>query len=313
MDRLTFPSPSGPLAGYLWPKQDPRAVLQIVHGMAEHAARYGYVAKAFVERGFAVVAHDHRGHGETAEPAAKGAQRDFEGALLGHMGDDDSWTRAVEDVHFVRRQIGERFPKVPVVQLAHSMGSFMAQQQLYQYPGDYAAVALSGSNGKPPAIAALGRGVTRIERMRLGKRKPSALLQKLSFGDFNKGFEGRTDFDWLSREPGQVDAYVADPHCGFALTVQSWVDMLDALGELTKPRNLASMRMDLPIYLLAGSDDPVGERGKGVERLRDAYRGAGVTNVTLKLWDGGRHEILNETNRDQVINELLSFYETALA
>lgn len=299
MEILRHVAPDGtPLAVYRWdPEGAPRAILHIAHGMAEHARRYGRVAEAFTKQGFVVYAHDHRGHGESVKP----------GAALGHMAEDDAWERAVEDLHRLLREERTRHPDLPCLLLAHSMGSFMAQQLLYVHPSDVDAVALSGTNGPPPAIATAGRLLTRVERRRLGKGRSSAILQKLSFGDFNKGFEGRTEFDWLSRDPAEVDLYVADPHCGFALSTQSWTDFLDALPQLTKPRNLARAAKSTPVYVFAGSDDPVGDRGKGPEELVRRYRDAGLTDVTLRLYAGARHEVLNEINRQEVIDDLVGW------
>lgn len=292
------------LAGYLWrPKDEPKAILQIAHGMAEHARRYDRVARHFADQGWLVVAHDHRGHGRSV----------LDGAPLGHMADEDAWTKAVEDVRRVGQAVRKEHPGLPVVLLAHSMGSFMAQALLADAPDGYAAVALSGSNGKPPPLAHAGRLVTRLERLRLGRRATSPLLQKLSFGSFNKGFEGRTEFDWLSRDPTEVDAYLADPLCGFALSVQSWLDMLDALPGLLAPRRLARVPKELPVYVFGGDADPVSEKGRGLVRLSDTLRAAGLRRVELKLYPGARHETLNETNREEVTDDLLRWAETAHA
>ena len=300
MERITFESPNGAVAGFVWSHPEPRAVLHVVHGMAEHGRRYARFADAAVDRGFAVYAHDHRGHGETSATGT-----------LGHMGDDDAWNRAVFDVHRVARAIRQRHPGLPLGQLAHSMGSFMAQQQLWEFPGDYDAVALSGSNGRPPAVATIGRGLARVERRRHGVRGVSPLLQRMSFDGFNKGFEGRTEFDWLSRDAAEVDAYVADRFCGFPLTVQSWIDLLDAMPKWLTASNLARVREGLPVHVVAGDQDPVGNRGKGPRQLHELYRDAGL-KASLRLWPGGRHEMLNETNRAAVTADLLDFFEGAL-
>lgn len=299
MQTLRHDAPDGtPLSIYRWdPEGEPRAILHIAHGMAEHARRYVRVADAFTKRGFVVYAHDHRGHGQSVRP----------GVALGHMAEDDAWERSVEDLHRLLREERERHAGLPCLLLAHSMGSFMAQQLLYAHPSDVDAIALSGTNGPPAPIASAGRLLTRIERRRLGKGRSSALIQKLSFGDFNKGFEGRTEFDWLSRDPAEVDAYVADPHCGFAISTQSWTDFLDALPQLTKPRNLARASKSTPVYIFAGSDDPVGARGKGPEALASLYRAAGLKDVTLRLYPGARHEVLNEINRQEVIEDLVGW------
>jgi alpha-beta hydrolase superfamily lysophospholipase len=230
------------------------------------------------------------------------------------MADNDSWNRIVEDAHGVNREIARRHPGLPIIVLGHSMGSFVLQQLLFEHPGDMVAAALSGSNGKPPAKAAAGKLVARIERARVGRRNPSALLTRLSFGEYSKAFAPtRTEFDWLSRDPAEVDAYIADPLCGFPVSTQTWVDLLDALGRIASPDNVAKVPKDMPLYLFAGDRDPVGEFGKGMARLHDAYRRAGIADVRLKLYPGGRHEMFNETNRQEVMADLISWCDEIVA
>lgn len=290
--------PGAELAITCWrPQGEPKAALQIIHGMAEHIRRYDFLAEMFVEAGWLVLGHDHRGHGRTAESGA-----------LGQMG---SWENTVNDVRRVNRYLRSEAPGVPVGILAHSMGSFMAQELMIDSPEMAGAWALSGSNGKPAALAA-GRAIARIERFRVRGNRSSRLLQKLSFGKFNDGFEGRTEFDWLSRDPAQVDAYVKDPHCGFALSAGSWVNLLDALGAMADPNRQRKIPNDLPVYILGGQEDPVSDKSKGLLRLERAYKSAGLTNLTLRIYPGARHEILNETNRNTVIDELKSWFEAVL-
>jgi alpha-beta hydrolase superfamily lysophospholipase len=311
MQTLRHSSPDGTsLAVYRWdPDGTPRAVVHVSHGMAEHAPRYGRFAAALNAHGFVVYAHDHRGHGDSLVPAGVGGGH----APLGHMGNDDSFERAVEDLHRLLREERARHAGLPMALFAHSMGSFFAQRLVSAYPSDVDALILSGSNGPPPAIAAAGRAVARIERARLGKTKASPLLQKLSFGDFNKPFEKRTEFDWLSRDPAEVDAYVNDPLCGFGISTQSWVDLLDALGGLTKPAALAHVAKTLPVYVVSGDRDPVGGDGAGPKKLVELYRAAGVSDVTLDLRPGARHEVLNETDRDETTAKLIAWLQTQLA
>ncbi|MBW2507076.1 MAG: lysophospholipase, partial [Deltaproteobacteria bacterium] len=188
-----------------WVIDQPKAIVQILHGMAEHSGRYARLAQALAEAGYSTYAHDHRGHGRSIP----------EGGSPGHKADSDGWNRIVEDAHGVNREIAKRHPDVPIIILGHSMGSFVLQQLLFEHPNDMIGAALSGSNGKPPPIAMLGKLVARIERARVGKRKPSPVMQKLTFEDYNKAFApNRTEFDWLSRDNDEVDKYVADPLCG---------------------------------------------------------------------------------------------------
>lgn len=285
---------------YRWLPSDaqPHAVLQIAHGMAEHAGRYARLAEAFTNAGYAVYAHDHRGHGKSVP----------RGEAPGHMANRNGWNKAVDDVYHINRHIAGAHPGLPIILLGHSMGSFMSQQFLYEHPFEVAGVALSGSNGKPPPLAQAGRVVTRAERQRLGKEGKSELVQNLSFGEYNKAFvPNRTEFDWLSRDNAEVDKYVADPLCGFICSIQMWVDMLDALDSLSSATNQRRIPRDKPVYVFSGSSDPVGEMGRGVQRLVAAYRAAGLRDVTCRLYAQARHEILNETNRDEVTGDLLQW------
>lgn len=304
-ESFTLTAPDGlPIHGKKWlPAGEPKAVVQIVHGMAEHLGRYDALAQKLVEHGFAVYAHDHRGHGGSVP----------EGEEKGHMG-ENGFANAVAVVHQIAQRIAKEHPGKKRVLFGHSMGSFMVQRLLYTHPEDMDAAVLSASNGKPPPLAAAGRYVARLERMRLGPRGKSKLLDALSFGDFNRKFKpNRTDFDWISSVPEQVDRYVADPMCGFLCSTQTWVDLLDALGSLTAPANLAKIPKDKPIYLMAGAKDPVGDMGRGVERLNASYRDAGLRKVDLRLYRGGRHEMLHESNADEVVRELVAWIDRAIA
>jgi alpha-beta hydrolase superfamily lysophospholipase len=281
-----------------WAVDAPKAVVQVVHGMAEYGYRYARLAEALAAAGYTTYAHDHRGHGKSIS----------DGTPPGHMADHDSWNRIVQDAHDVNRDITSRHPDLPIIVLGHSMGSFVLQQLLFEHPDDMVAAALSASNGKPPAIAALGKLLARFERARLGKRNPSPLLQRLTFGEYNRAFApARTEFDWLSRDPEEVDAYIADPLLGFPVSTQTWLDMLNALDRIADPSNVARIPKALPLYLFAGDRDPVGDSGKGMKRLRDAYRRAGILDVRLKLYPDGRHEMLNETNRREVMADFIAW------
>jgi alpha-beta hydrolase superfamily lysophospholipase len=283
---------------YCWlPDGEPRAALHIAHGMAEHAARYARVAEALTGAGYAVYANDHRGHGRTA------SKED-----LGFFAEEDGWAVVVADLRDFVAHIRAQHPGIPVALMGHSMGSLMAQQYLYEHGDTVDAAVLSGTNGKPPAIATLGRYIARFERMRLGRRGRSAVIDAMSFQDFNKKFKpNRTGFDWLSRDEVEVDKYVADPLCGFLCTIQLWIDLLDAIPVFTSDENQRRVRKDLPIYLFSGDRDPVGEMGKSVRSLADDYTAAGVTDVTCKLYEGARHETLNETCREEVTADLLAW------
>jgi alpha-beta hydrolase superfamily lysophospholipase len=273
-----------------------KAIIQIAHGLAEHSARYARLASALNAAHHGVYAFDLRGHGPACAPAD-----------LGHFADADGWAKCVDDMWSFNRLIAAEQPDVPIVLLGHSMGSFLARQFVAARSDALAGAAYSGSNGKPPAIAAFGRLIARLERLRLGKRGGSELLNRMMFGDFNKPYRpARTEFDWLSRDEAEVDAYVADPLCGFPFTTQLAVDLLDALPYLSSPASLASIRKDLPIYVFSGERDPV---GANIESLIADLKAAGFTRLTTRIYPGARHETLNETNRDEVTRDLIAWLD----
>ncbi len=305
-DSFTFPSQDGlDIFVYAWLPRGaaPHAVVQIAHGMAEHAGRYGRLAAALNEAGFAVYANDHRGHGRSVRQPAD----------LGHLADRDGWNLALADLDRLNTLIRQRHPGLPVVLLGHSMGSFMAQRYMIEHGDRIAAVVLSASNGSIGPLRPIGVQVARLERLRLGRRGRSGLIHSMSFGSFNKGFRPvRTECDWLSRDAAEVDKYVADPLCGFVCSVQTWFDFLNGLGENEKADNLARIPKDLPVYVLAGSDDPVSARTAGLRRLMAAYETAGLRRVEHRFYPGGRHEIFNETNRDEVTADLIAWLDGVL-
>ena len=279
-----------------------KAIVHVSHGMAEHAARYARVAEALTAAGYAVYADDHRGHGKTAGPDD-----------LGWMG-PGGFRRSVQDIEQLLVFEKAENPGLPAVLFGHSMGSYFAQSFLVDAGSSIKAAVLSGTGGKPSLIAAAGRLVARVERLRLGPRGKSKLLTALSFEEFNKAFRpNRTAFDWLSRDDAEVDKYIADPLCGFPVTTQLWVDLLDGLGHISSPAQQAKIPHDLPVYVLCGSEDPVGEQTRSVQQLLSAYGRVGLADVTHKFYPSGRHEVLNETNRDEVTRDLVAWLDARLS
>jgi alpha-beta hydrolase superfamily lysophospholipase len=278
------------------PEGRPGAVVQIAHGLAEHSARYARLAAALNAAGYAVYAEDHRGHGPKTAPAD-----------LGHFADENGWKKVVDDLWTMNRRIAAEQPGVPIVFLGHSLGSFLGQDFVAEHSDALAGAVFSGSSGKPPAIATLGRLIARAERLRLGKRGKSQLIGQMWFGAYNKPFEpARTAFDWLSRDEKEVGLYVADPYCGFPFTTQLAIDVLDALPGLLQPERLAGIRKDLPIYVFSGARDPVGANLKGL--IAD-LKGAGFSRLTTRTYPDARHETLNETNRDEVTRDLIAWLD----
>lgn len=290
-----------PLAVHCWlPETPPKAAVQIAHGLAEHGARYARVAQALCSAGYAVYANDHRGHGLTAKTPAD----------LGFFAPRNGWAACIDDLRKLKEKIASQHPQLPIVLMGHSMGSFMAQHIAGKHGSGFAAAVLSGTNGKPPPIAALGAILARIERLRLGPHGRSALLNAMFFGAFNRPFApARTPFDWLSRDPAEVDKYIADPLCGFIPSAQLLIDLLGGVGEAVKTSTRAGIPKNLPIYVFNGSCDPV---ANNVGELLAAYRKAGLQNVTHKIYPGARHETLNEINRDEVTRDLVAWLDACV-
>ncbi len=284
---------------YRWnPAGPPRAAVQIVHGLSEHAGRYAALADRLNEAGYLVYANDHRGHGRTAAS----------GHDLGFFAGRRGWQKCLDDLLAVRRQIAGEHPGLPVVLLGHSMGSLLARDFISRHGELFTGAVLSASPGPPSPLAQAGRLIARLERLRLGPRGRSRLIHALAFGAFNRAFTpARTSFDWLSRDEAEVDRYLADPLCGFPVTVQLWIDLLDALGKSDRPAQLARIPRNLPIHFIAGTSDPAAAPGR--EKLPAAYRKAGLTRVTSRGYADARHELFHETNREEVVRDLIAWLD----
>ncbi|WP_277962400.1 alpha/beta hydrolase [Pseudomonas sp. RIT-To-2] len=288
---------------YTWlPAEAPRAVVLLAHGMAEHAGRYGHLGEALATAGIALYAPDLRGHGRTAEAG-----------VVGHYADRCGWSRVLDDLAELARHLHQVHPGTPMVVMGHSMGSYLAQGYLLRHGSGVQGAIFSGSNYQPPGFYRAARLVARLESLRQGAKGRSALIERLSFGTFNKAFRPtRTRFDWLNRDPAAVDAYINDPLCGFRCTNQLWLDLLQGLALISAPGNLAQVNQRLPILIVGGSCDPVSQ-GKRLTDLAHAWGATGSRPVTLKLYAQARHEILNEINREEVIADLLAWLQQALA
>lgn len=301
VEAISIDAPDGhTILGTHWrPSGDVRGVIQLFHGLGEHHQRYGRFAEAATSRGIAVISHDHRGHGPRAE-------------LLGHYADEDGWQLLIDDGLLVSDSIREQYGELPVVLLGHSMGSFIAQYFSMLHSDRLAGLILSGSTWPQKATLYPGLLLAYIESWRLGKRGKSALLDKLGFGAFNKPFEpARTEFDWLSRDESEVDKYVADPLCGGANTSGLWLDFMRGLRAIGSDKSLMRIRSDLPILLTGGAADPVGG-DKGITKLAMHYAQTLHGRLTVKIYPEGRHEMFNETNRDEFTDDVLSWVEERL-
>jgi alpha-beta hydrolase superfamily lysophospholipase len=285
-----------------WPVPQPRAVVHIVHGMSEHSGCYDDVARVLNAAGLSVLAHDHRCHGKSIPLAELG-----DSSRLQH------WAGVCHDMAVVNAELHRRYPDLPLLVLGHSMGSFIAQDFAQHYPDQLNALLLEGSNFEAPWFTTVASWLAGFEIWRQGINGRSPLIHALSFGAFNKSIrQPRTAFDWVSREPLFVDRYVDDPMCGFQLSNGYWRDFLQGLSHLYRPTSMQRIRHDLPVYLFAGDKDPVGHMGKGVERLAEALRQAGLTDVTLRLYPEARHDLLHETIREEVLQDVLNWLKRHL-
>lgn len=303
---FTYPSADGKAAIHAveWlPEGAPRGVVQISHGVSEYILRYEPFAAFLTERGFAVTGNDHLGHGGSVPPG--GTRRYFGGA--------GSWDMVVEDLYTLRNRERANFRGLPYFLLGHSMGSFLARTYLIRYPGTVDGAILMGTGQMPPAVVAGGRLVAAAEIRRLGEQAVSPVVSKLSFEAYNKIFRpNRTEKDWLSVDEGNVDAFIADPLCGGDATLGLFREMLDGIRLITKQSNVEKMNLNTPVFFVSGDMDPVGDCGKGVRRAYGSFQKAGMRDVTMKLYPGMRHEILNDVCRETVYRDLLAWMEARM-
>lgn len=281
-----------------WPSSQPKAYLHICHGMAEHINRYSNFAEEMAKQGFHVIGHNHRGHGEDEK--------------LGHFADQDGWKNTIEDIREVQNSVIQD-KNLPLFLFGHSMGSFIAQGFAIKYSDRLSGIILSGTNYQNPIMYYLGRIIAKIESHRLGMGVPSNIMDKLSFASFNGHFKPtRTQFDWLSRDQDQVDLYIKDPLCGFPCSGETWYQLLSGLIEIGDKKNLLQIRHTLPIYLFGGNCDPVGRMGKGIPALSKKLTQTGHNKITAKLYKNGRHEMLNETCKKAVYQDITDWLKKTL-
>ena len=286
--------------------QKPKAILHIVHGMAEHALRYRRLAEKLTQSGIEVWAADQRGHGKTANPEVNELGR---GGLLGHCGDGNCVANVTADIHAINSEIHKITPNVPVFLLGHSWGSFLVQNYI-EYSDDLIinGCILSGTKGPGDFMVTLGVPLMILVATFTGQRKASRFAKTIADGAYNKPFKpNRTAFDWISRDEEEVDKYVNDPLCGFLCSSGFYRDLLKLLYNIHRTDALARIKRSLPVYVFSGSVDPVGEMSKSPTALVDAYRKLGISDCEFVLYPGARHETLNETNREEVMDNLLSW------
>ncbi|MGL5478691.1 MAG: lysophospholipase [Clostridium sp.] len=290
------------IQGYVWKDEkvddsDIKGVVQIAHGMTEWAGRYDYFARRLVKEGYVVYANDHRGHGKSAEK-------------LGYACDIHGFNSMVDGMNKLNSIIRTNHPSKEIILFGHSMGSFLSQRYAEIYGDTIDKLILSGTNGKPDKITKLGRLIAKIEMTLKGREHVSKLMDKLSFGSFNNKFKPvRTNFDWLCGDEKEVDKYIEDKYCGFVCTSSFYHDLIDGIWSIHNEDNLKCINKNMPIFIFAGDKDPVGKSGQGILNLYNSFIKLGVKDVKYKLYKDGRHEMLNEKNKDEVISDVLAWLE----
>ena len=283
-------------------EKEPIGVLQIVHGMAGYIDRYDNFAKYMTEHGFNVIGHDHLGHGHSVSD-----ERDY-----GFFAEENGDKIIIEDMHSVTQYAREKWEELPNFILGHSMGSFCLRQYLTKYSNDVFGAIIMGTGWIPSAAALLGKTIATNTCKSKGSHTVNPLLIKLTLEPYNKPFApARTNCDWLSRDEKQVDLYVNDKLCGFDFTAGAYKDFFTVLEKIAKNRQLIGMRKSLPILITSGSVDPVGGK-KACEKLNAQYKRCGIDDVTLKLWENDRHEILNELDKSDVYRYIYNWLKSRI-
>lgn len=274
-------------------------VISIVHGMAEHSDRYKEIAEYLANYGYAVFMHDHAGHGKSVRSSED----------LGYFGDVDGYEKITDDVLKVTDIIRKQFPDKPLIIWGHSMGSFVTRNFIAKYPEAADAAVICGTSGANPAAGA-GVMIAKLIALLLGNRHRSGLLDTMAFGTYNKKFNGSTGFEWLSVNEENVKAYVADRLCGYKFTCYGFKDLFSVLAAVSKKEWYKAVPAAMPLFLIAGDTDPVGNYGKGVKEVHDKLKKSGHTKVSMKLYKGLRHEIHNEAARQTVLDDILVFADS---
>jgi alpha-beta hydrolase superfamily lysophospholipase len=287
-----------------WSPESPaRAIVLVAHGVGDHSGRYDNLASALTETGYDVWIPDQRGHGKTA--ASSGG--------YGWFAATNGFFRVVDDLKEIRDRAGSELPGLPVFLLGHSMGSSIARAYISRFGSTLSGCALSGIVSLSPILQSLGNLIVTLGRALQGGRGIARFADKVTLGSYGKVFKPlRTPLDWLSRDPAVVDAYIADPECGFTCTWDFFRDMNTGTKYILDPETIARIPDELPVYIFAGDTDPVGAAIGGVEKLAASYRSAGLGKVETRLYPGGRHEMLNETNKDEVQRDLVAWLDRQL-
>ena len=285
------------------PDAEPRAIVQIIHGIAEYIDRYDEFMSFLADNGIIAVGTDHLGHGKSIESEEQ----------TGFFAYDNGWDYVVRDEEVLRLAMHENYPELPIIVFGHSMGSFMTRTLLIRYPDAFNAAIISGTGNQGAALVNGGLFMGNLVTGLKGAHHYSKFLNNLAFGSYNKIYENpKTEYDWLSRDEANVQKYIDDPLCGFIPSCSLFRDMMTGVKFITNKKNLTAMNKDMPVYFMSGDMDPVGECGKGVQKAYNNFLEAGMKDVSIKLYPGGRHEMLNEINKDEVYTDILAWLDSKI-
>lgn len=280
------------------PEGEPKAIVQIVHGMSEYVGRYEAFARFLTEQGYLVTGEDHLGHGLSVP----------EGEAYGYFCTMDPATVLVRDVHRLKKTIQQQYPGKPFFILGHSMGSYILRNYLFRYGTGIQGAIIMGTGTENPASVAFVRCLSKCMELIYGEKHLSRTLDKLVMGKYNQRIPGpRTESDWLSRDEEIVNRYRIDPLCGFPFTVNGYRCLFELVNRLFKKENLSHLPAELPVLMVSGEEDPVGAYGEGVKKAYASLTEAGMKHVEMKLYAGDRHEILNELDRQQVMEDIAAW------
>ncbi|HZH60967.1 MAG TPA: alpha/beta hydrolase [Metabacillus sp.] len=281
----------------------PKAVVQIAHGMAEHIRRYEPFATFLNSKGIIVIGHDHRGHGQTGEKTG----------AYGFFAEKNGFERVVDDMKEVYDHIKDQYPELPVFLMGHSMGSFLVRRFLQRFQLGLCGVILSGTGGNPGFILKIAKKLAKLQVKKWGNRAESPFLHKLTTGGNNKKFKNaNTDYEWLTRDPEHVMAYINDPYCGKVGTTGFFQDLYYGLDMIHQDEQIEKMEKDVPLFLFSGDMDPVGSYTKGVVSMIKQLRQHGIHHIDYRFYENGRHEMLNEVNRQEVFHDIYQWIEEKL-
>lgn len=285
------------------PDAEPRAIVQIIHGIAEYIDRYDEFMSFLADNGIIAVGTDHLGHGKSIESEEQ----------TGFFAYDNGWDYVVRDEEVLRLAMHENYPELPIIVFGHSMGSFMTRTLLIRYPDAFNAAIISGTGNQGAALVNGGLFMGNLVTGLKGAHHYSKFLNNLAFGSYNKIYDNpKTEYDWLSRDEANVQKYIDDPLCGFIPSCSLFRDMMTGVKFITNKKNLTAMNKDMPVYFMSGDMDPVGECGKGVQKAYNNFLEAGMKDVSIKLYPGGRHEMLNEINKDEVYTDILAWLDSKI-